>query len=111
MKSLRTFLIISLLVLAGCASRQKVQAIPDAEIITKWRTFDCGTPPETDFINLTVPRWRIIDGRYTLTPEEYANLGESVSDIIKAARQMSEVIDFYQKCIASAQNKEPSNVE
>ena len=102
----KLFLIISTVFLISCGGRQVVDPEPDVQIVTKWVVFDCGTPPDRDFVDLSVPRWRIIDGRYTLTPEEYGILGESVSDIIKAAKQMANVIDFYQECIDSANRSE-----
>ena len=103
--NLKLFLIISVLSVTACGSRQKVEPLPSIEYVTKWRTFDCGVPPERDFIELTAPSWVILDGLWTLTSDEYAKLGESVSDIIKAAKQMSKQIGFYKECIESAQEQ------
>jgi len=108
--NLKLLLIISVLSVTACGSRQKVEPLPEVRFVEKWRTFDCGVPPERDFIELSAPAWVITDGLFTLTSEEYAKLGESVSDIIKATKQMANVIQFYVDCIEAAQEKESEDV-
>lgn len=102
--NLKIFSIISLALLffTGCGSRQKTEVIPDVEIVTEWRTFDCGAEPAIDFVKLTPPTWKIIDGNFTLTPDEYAKLGESFSMIIKSVKQMRLKVQYYETCIERA---------
>ena len=97
---LRLLLISSLLV--GC-SLDRVKRDEPPQIITEWITFDCGVPPARDKVSFSIPTFRIIDGLYTLTPDNYARLGEAMTDITASIMQMIEVIKFYENCIEAAQ--------
>ena len=103
-------IILISLSLAGCGAVEKLKRTEPPQVITQWRTYDCGIPPARDKINFRIPEFKITtDGLYTLTPDQYGNLGEAMQDIIKASGQLLEVIRFYERCIASAQEK--SDVE
>jgi hypothetical protein len=94
------------LALTACGSRQRVDDIKDVQVITKWKTYECGVPPEVDFVSLNKPDFFVIeDGKYTMTPDMYAQMGENFTLIIKAAKQLKSVIGFYESCIAAAQDK------
>ena len=80
-------------------SVDQVKREPPPQIITEWRTYDCGDPPTRDPIKLKPIEWKILDGRYTLAPEQYAVLGENMGEILKASGQMVAVIRFYRGCI------------
>ena len=91
--------VISVALLAGCALGRTE---PDEPItpVYKYRTYDCGTKPVVDAVSLKPPRWVIHDtGLYTLTSDEYANLGDTMADILKASGQLVELVRFYQECI------------
>lgn len=108
MRILSLFIISSLLV--GCGGVEELQRDIPPQIITKFKTYNCGIPPARDKVNFRVPKFVVSsDGLYTLTPESYADLGEAMQDIIKASGQLLEVIRFYERCIESAQEK--SDVE
>ena len=108
MKTLKTLITISLslLILTGCGmfTKREKRDIPP-QIITKWRTYDCGVPPHVDKIDFNPVVWEIIDSRYTLTTDMYANLGDNMSLIKQRTAQEKEVRQFYINCIAAAQNK------
>ena len=103
MKILKLFITISLiLVLAGCGLDRVQREVPP-QIITKWKTYDCGVPPARDHINFTVPRFVVTsEGHWQLTAEQYAILGEAMQDIKKASGQLVELVRFYEKCIEKA---------
>lgn len=94
-------LIISL-VMIGCSSRQPVEQIPDVMTIVEWRTFDCGQPPGRDRVEFRPVVWKIIDGKFTLVPDQYANLGDNMSDLIMGTKQLIAEIQYYLDCISSA---------
>jgi hypothetical protein len=94
-------LLISSVFLIGCAGK-RVQPIEDVQVVTKWRTFDCGYSPVVDFVDFHPLTWKVIDGRFTLSTDEYAKLGENVSQIIKVTKQLLLKIEYYEECINSA---------
>ena len=105
--NLKLFIILSSALLVGCGAVEKLKRDIPPQIITEWKTYDCGTPPARDPINFKVPVFVVTsEGLYTLTPEQYAKLGENMQDIIKASGQLIEVIRFYQSCIDAAQEKD-----
>ena len=95
-------LLISSLFLFGCAAN-RTEPVTDVQTIVKWRTFNCGTPPQIDFVDFNSLTWRVVDGRFTLTADEYAKLGENVSQVIKITKQMLLKIEYYEECIDSAE--------
>jgi hypothetical protein len=100
-------ILISALLLSGCSLVSRTKAEPEPQIITKWRTFDCGVPPARDNISFTVPVFGVTsEGFWTLTAEQYANLGDSMQNILNASGQLVAVIQFYEDCIQAAQNEE-----
>ncbi len=94
-------LILTSLLLVGCAKDRVKRDIPP-QVVTVWRTFDCGIAPARDPIKFKAPQFRIVDGRYTLTADQYAVLGENMGQIIKATGQLIAVVNFYEQCIANA---------
>jgi len=101
--TLRLFIIlISFVLLSACGMDRTKREVPP-QIITKWRTYDCGIPPARDHITFRLPKFVVSpEGLYTLTAEEYGDLGENMADIIKASGQLLETIRFYQQCIEAA---------
>ena len=97
----RILLIFITISLLGC-DPNRVKPEPDVEIVYKWRTYDCGTPPARDKVSFRIPKWVIVDGLYTLTPSHYADLGENMQEIIKASGQLLETVRFYENCIKAA---------
>jgi hypothetical protein len=99
-------LLIISLTLAACATK-RVAPIEDVRWQTKWFTYDCGKPPARDIITFApIPLdwwWVTEQGDYVLASNEYAQLGESMQEIIKGARQLRQEIKFYEDCIAEAQ--------
>ncbi len=104
---LKALLISSILLLPGCGTLDKLKRDVPPQIITEWRTFDCGVPPATDRVNFRPVEWEIIDGLFTLSTDMYANLGENMQEIIKASGQLVEVVRFYESCIEAANTKTP----
>jgi len=104
LKSLLT-ISISLLTVVSCGGNPVVDPLGTPEVVTNWVTFDCGDPPARDKVSFHLITFRIRDGLYTLTGDEYAKLGENTSDMIKGAAQLKNVIKFYENCIQAAQNK------
>ena len=102
--TLKLLLTISLVFLAGC-TKERVQREVPPQIITKWKTYDCGIPPQIDKIDFKPVVWDIIDEKYTLTTDMYANLGDNMSMITQASKQTIKLIGFYQACIDAAQEK------
>jgi len=106
LKNLSLLLIlISVLILSGCVKDRVKRDIPP-QIITKFKTYNCGVPPARDKINLRSVTIKIIDGLYTFTPDQYGNLGDNMADIIKASGQLVEIVRFYEACILAAQEAE-----
>ena len=95
-------ILISLVVLAGCSiDRVKREAPP--QIITKWKTYNCGVPPARDHINFVIPKFKVTDeGDWLLTSEQYAILGEAMQDIKNGSAQLLELVHFYEQCIEAA---------
>jgi len=100
LKSLLLLLIISL---SGCWWNTKPD--PEPQIVPQWRTYDCGVPPARDKVSFRLPDWSIIDSRYTLSTDGYADLGENMQEIVKAVGQLVETVRFYENCIKSAQGE------
>lgn len=107
----RLLLTISVIVLcSGCSlfrSKPEPQAEPDTVTVVKWRTVNCGNPPERDHIDLRPmsDSWRILPGpdgeqRFTLSAEAYENLGFNITQILKGVKQLREEIKYYRDCIA-----------
>ncbi len=100
---LKLFIILISSLLVGCGVLGRVKPDVPPQIITEWRTFDCGNPPARDHINFKVPVFVVTsDGLYTLDAEQYGRLGEAMQSIIKASGQLVEVIRFYESCIEAA---------
>lgn len=98
---MKHFLTISLLFLVGCSSHQPVEDVPDVQTVVKWRTVACPEPPDRDPVKFRPVTWAIVDGRFTLEPDHYANLGDNMSDILKATEQLKTEIRYYLDCISS----------
>ncbi len=102
---LLTILVLSI-VLSGCRKDRVKREIPP-QIITQFRTYDCGIPPARDKVSFRIPVFNVIviDGQplWTLDQNQYADLGENMQDIIKAMGQYAELVRFYDKCISAAQ--------
>ncbi len=101
---MKTFTIVSLLLLTACAT-ERVKPIEDCAPIYKWSTYDCGVPPARDHITLQwLNGWLIDkDGNWTLSPDHYATLGDDMAEIIKGSGQLKELVLFYERCIDAAQ--------
>ncbi len=99
---LLTILVLSI-VLSGCRKDVVEREIPP-QIITQWRTFDCGVPPARDKVTFRPPKFVVTDEPlWTLTADQYADLGENMAELVKAMGQYAELIRFYDKCINAAQ--------
>ena len=97
----KLLLIISLVVFLSACAGNKTKPIEDVVIVTEYVAFDCGYSPVIDFVKFQMPVWNVVDGNFTLAPEEYAKLGENMTLIIKAIKQMVLKIGYYESCIAS----------
>jgi len=75
------------------------------QVVTHWRTYDCGVPPQVDKVDFLPVVWEVIDSRFTLSTDMYANLGDNMSLIRQRSKQEKEIRKFYQACIAAAQKK------
>jgi hypothetical protein len=97
-------LTISLAFLLSACAGNETKPVPDVQIVTKYISFDCGYSPDIDFVQFTSPTWRVIDGKFTLTTDEYAKLGENMTQIIKVTKQLLLKIDYYEECLESAEH-------
>ena len=97
---------LSLLILSGCGMfTKREERVPPPQIITQWVTYDCGVPPHVDKVRFLPVTWEILDDRYTLSTDMYANLGDNMSMIRQRVKQEKELRQFYVNCIESAQDK------
>lgn len=95
---LRTLLIISFLVLAGC--RHDVCPEPEPVVITEVVYMTCGTPPQRDKVELRPVAWQVgKDGRFSLSAEGYEDLGYNISEIWNGVEQLVIEIGFYEQCL------------
>lgn len=97
---LRILLISS--ILTGCGI-DRVKREPPPQIITKWQTYNCGVAPYFDKLDFLPVIWVIIEGKYTLSTDMYANLADNMSGIKQGVGQLQEIIRFYINCIDAAQ--------
>ena len=103
MKTLKLFITISLVVLLASCGPERLQREVPPQVITKWKTYDCGVPPARDHINFTIPKFEVTgEGYWRLTAEQYGVLGEAMQDIIKGSGQLLELVKFYENCIEAA---------
>lgn len=107
MRSMTNLLLILLVLVfaTGCASAPKTE-IPDPVVVTKYITTDCGEPPQRSAVNLRPIEWRIIEGRFTLSPEGYEDLGYNVSMILAGIRELRGEVEFYERCLSSSAQKQ-----
>lgn len=100
--------LLLILLLAGCASAPPTE-IPDPVVVTKYVRTDCGEPPVRAPVNLRPIEWLIIDGRFTLSSEDYENLGYNVSMILAGIRELSAEVEFYEECLSSSAQKQEAS--
>lgn len=96
--------LLLILLLAGCASAPPTE-IPDPVVVTKYVTTDCGEPPQRAPVNLRPISWLIVEGRFTLSSEDYENLGYNVSMILAGIRELQSEVEFYEECLSSSVQK------
>ena len=86
--------------LAGCASTPPTPP-PEPTVITEYMYPDCGVIPARDPVNLRSVSWKVINGLFTLTPDEYENLSYNVSEITRGVKQLSVQLDYYEQCVSN----------
>ena len=99
MRSITNLLLILLaLVLAGCAAQKpivKQPTITDTVFVYP----DCGTPPPRETLVLVPLTWEVIDGRFSVSSEEYKKLAFNMSEIMKGVKELKLEIAYYVRCV------------
>lgn len=97
-------LILALLFLTGCGSTPPNPNLgPTTVEVTKYVPYQCGQPPGVTHVSFADVEFKLveIDGEvvWTLTAQEYADLGKNTSDTIQAVKEMKAERDFWRKCV------------
>jgi len=98
-------LVLMVLVLTGCA----VKPPPDPNLtpttLTKveYVAYECGQPPGVTHVSFDEVEFVLveIDGEvvWTLTAQEYSDLGQNMSDIIQASKELNGNRKFWRACV------------
>jgi len=106
-------LVCAFFALVGC---QTTTRPPDVVTVSKFRAYECGTPPAIDvFVPLTVT-WRLVQGPggdflFTLTAQDYENLGMNMASVLASARELQAQRNFYVACIARSKEADANGTE
>ena len=98
-------LLFVLLVLSGCATKPPPNPNLNPTTLTKveYVAYVCGQPPGSTHVTFDSVEFRLIpvDGTvvWTLTAQEYSDLGNNVSDILQAVKETNGERDFWKKCV------------
>jgi hypothetical protein len=94
----KVLLILAVLVLAGCATKQPVIDEPTiSDTIYVYQ--DCGTPPRRETLVFVPLSWQVIDGRFSVDAEGYKDLAYNMSEIRKGVEELKVEIRYYLKCL------------
>lgn len=99
-------LILSLsLLLAGCITTPPSPDLtPTTVEVTKYVPYECGQPPPVTHVSFLEVDWKLIaiDGEvvWTLSAQEYADLGQNMSDILQATKELEGSRKFWEDCVA-----------
>jgi hypothetical protein len=106
---LKTLLIISLLVLVGCSSKQ-VEPEPEPVTITKFVYPDCGNPPQRTHVDFQPLVWAVLEAGetpYSLSGEGYRILGDIMTTIWEGIMELQSEIKYYEDCVNVRDMEEP----
>lgn len=100
--------VLILLALTGCAV--KPPPAPDLDPtrveITQFVWYQCGQPPGVTHVSFDEVEFKLveIEGQvvWTLSAQQYANLGNNMSDIILASKEMKGERDFWRACVTDS---------
>lgn len=105
----------AMLGLGGCASAPPApNLVPTIVEVARYIAYECGVPPALVHLSLLDVEWEVLPDaegvqRFTLTPDEYENLGNNVTELLVRTKQLIAQRDFYEECIEESIARTPEN--
>lgn len=86
---MRLLLVLSVLFLTACTTTHRVEAIVEEPI---------NIPvPEVTPMTLLPVEWKVVDGQFVLTAQNYEHLALNFAEILRYLKQQKAVIQHYQQ--------------
>lgn len=100
-------LMLVLFALTGCVSKPPAPDLDPTRLeVTTYVWYQCGQPPGVTHVDFADVEFALveIEGQvvWTLSAQQYANLGNNMSSIIQASKELKGERDFYRKCITDS---------
>lgn len=98
----------SLLFLWGCVSAPPEPDLSPTKVeVTQYVAYECGEAPGLSPVSFLDFKWRLykFEGaqHWTLTAQDYENLGKNMATIIEGIKQLKIQRDFWRACIGRSQ--------
>ena len=105
------FLIFLLTACGGCAHTKPVELEETIVEITTYVFYECGEVPALTPVRLIEVHWILYrvgnNSVWTLTADQYENLGKNTSSILLGVKELKGQRDFWKACIDDSQARSP----